>query len=181
MSYSIGDRRFPAIADLYQDPRGNQPREVSDAPIQMVHQVNAGSNDIVIARADYNPGGGAYPAAMTAVTWTFANGVYADQALLPDDRSWRLLVCGAAAVTNAPLVAIEYTGFAGVIGWAGISRYPQYTGNVSGGPYPDAIPEMSGLVAPYGMVIYTQRGGAADTGRLIAFAAGWPRGMTPPF
>jgi len=179
--YQIGDRRFPEIAKMYEDPRGKEPREVSDAPIQMTHQVNVGGNDIVIARADYNPGGGAYPAAMTAVTWTFANGVYASQALLPDDRSWRILVCGAAATTTAPLVAIEYTGFAGVIGWAGLSRYPQYTGNVSPGPYPNAISDMHGLVAPYGLVLYTARGGGVDTGRLIAFAAGWPRAMTPPF
>lgn len=181
MSYPIGDRRFPAIADLYQDPQGKQPREVSDAPIQFVHDVAAGATDLVMAQCDYNPGGGSYPAALTAVTWTFANGFYASQALLPDDRIWRLLVLGAAATTNAPIVAVEYTGFAGVVGWATLGQYPRYHGNVSAGPYPDAIEEMSGLVLPYGGVIYTSRSGGVDTGRLVAFAVGWPRGLSQPF
>jgi len=180
--YQIGDRRFPEIADLYQDPQGRQPREISDAPIQMVHQVNNGSIDLVIARAHYSPGGGAFPASFTAVTFNFANGVYADQALLPDDRIWRILVCGAAAVTTAPVMAVEYTGFAGVEGWgAGLAAYPYYYGNVDSGPYPDANPDMTGLILPYGGVVYVKRGGAADTGRLTCYAAGWPRATTPPF
>jgi len=181
MSYPIGDRRFPAIAELYQDPRGNQPREISSAPIQMVHQVNAGSNDLAMARAYYDPGGGSYPAALTAVTFTFANGVYTDQALLPDDRVWRILACGAAATVAAPVMAVEYTGFAGVTGWPTLANHLRYDGHIDAGPYPDANPNMTGLILPYGGVLWTVRGAGVDTGRLVCQAVGWPRGMTQPF
>lgn len=165
MSYPIGDKRFPEIADLYQDVQGKQPREVSEAPVQMVHVVNAFGTDTVLARAyaTINP-----PVAPGTIgpDFTFENGrVFPGPTPTPalsSTMSWRIVRLGCSVATFP--VRVGFVPFIdrnnNTVAAGSDAVFNEYA--VQPAAYVQHRADWDGFVAPYGGYFwFTGVGGAA--------------------
>lgn len=181
MSYQIGGKRFPWWSRFFRDPRGIEPREVSEAPVLPVAILNtkgaetlaAFSETAFVALAAGLPG--------NPILWTFEDG-RAATSMLPSDYEWHIHQFGVLA--SNPVYVTKWkrwrasgaVGENGILTTAGVKMVTQYpvAATIPGGVASEGTYDWW---FPFGGGIYLSATGAPSTGNVTACAIGYRRDL----
>lgn len=176
MPYQIGDKRFPWFARFFRDPGGQEPREISKAPVQTTVVLNTKGSDTLAAFSEtafVNVAAG-FPG--NPILWTFEDG-RAASSMLPSDYEWIIHQFGV--LTNNSVFILKWkrwrasgpVGDNGILTTAGVKQVTSYAASAAI-PMDIASQNAYDWYMPYGGGIYVSATGAPATGNVTACAYG---------